>query len=396
VRTLLGLIVALAPAFLAPERGAPAPGARAEDARAALEGGVAWLCAHQLEDGGFGSHHSARPIEVLASFPGSQDAFRCATSALALVALMEARSAGAGDPRAIDRALERGFDHLLAHYDVKRQSGMEHYNVWSFGFALHAFGERLLSTPDDPRAGRMRAAAAHLVEKLARYQSLDGGWGYLSLWEHQTYRPAATSMSFTTATILVGLERARAAGIEVPDALVARAARALESSRLPDGPFTYGPLWNRAPASGINRPAGAACRTSACQLALRRLGRPVPAAEERRALEELCVRQARFQRLGLRRPIPHESWYGISGYFYLYGHAYAAWALDVLPETERARLAPLLAEAVCVCREPDGSFWDYPLYSYHKPYGTAFAVIALARALPRREPGAATEADRGG
>jgi hypothetical protein len=37
-----------------------------------------------------------------------------------------------------------------------------------------------------------------------------------------------------------------------------------------------------------------------------------------------------------------------------------------------------------VCRDPDGSFWDYPLYSYHKPYGTALALIALSRARAAR------------
>ena len=31
--------------------------------------------------------------------------------------------------------------------------------------------------------------------------------------------------------------------------------------------------------------------------------------------------------IGRKRPIPHESWYQISGYFYLYGHAYAAYSL---------------------------------------------------------------------
>jgi len=30
-------------------------------------------------------------------------------------------------------------------------------------------------------------------------------------------------------------------------------------------------------------------------------------------------------------------------------------------------------------QEQDGSWWDYPLYSYHKPYGTAFALMALTR-----------------
>jgi cytochrome b561 len=36
---------------------------------------------------------------------------------------------------------------------------------------------------------------------------------------------------------------------------------------------------------------------------------------------------------------------------------------------------------VLITRQPDGSLWDYPLYSYHKSYGTAHALIALTRAL---------------
>jgi hypothetical protein len=28
-------------------------------------------------------------------------------------------------------------------------------------------------------------------------------------------------------------------------------------------------------------------------------------------------------------------------------------------------------------QEPEGCWFDYPLYSYHKPYGTAFALLAL-------------------
>ena len=30
-------------------------------------------------------------------------------------------------------------------------------------------------------------------------------------------------------------------------------------------------------------------------------------------------------------------------------------------------------------QEPEGSWWDYPLYDYHKPYGTAFALMSLRR-----------------
>ena len=33
-------------------------------------------------------------------------------------------------------------------------------------------------------------------------------------------------------------------------------------------------------------------------------------------------------------------------------------------------------------QEKDGSWWDYPLYDYHQPYGTAFALMTLHRCLP--------------
>lgn len=343
--------------------------------------GVQWLVQHQNPDGSWGSHHSARPIEVLASVPGSLEAFRVATTGLAVCALMEAGHEG--------EALERGLAYLVRDGAVRRQSGVEHYNVWSFGYALRALGERLIARPEDSGAESYRAAAATLVERLGRYQSLDGGWGYLSLWGYETYRPAATSMSFTTATILIGLERVQRAGLEVPGPLVESALASVERCRLPTGFFTYGPLWNDAPASEINRRAGAACRTPACQLALRLHGRPVPDREEEAALQALLIKEARFQELGLRRPIPHESWYAISGYFYLYGHSYAAMTLDGLDRSRVGQLSSRLIEAVMLCRQPDGSFWDYPLYSFHKAYGTAYAVIALSRVgrLSADDPG---------
>lgn len=346
--------------------------ARVEEARAQ---GVRWLLDHQAASGSFGSHQSPRPIEVLADVPGSHQAFRVATTALCVVALQDA---GGGTPE-VEQAIGRGLDALLAECDVKRPNGFEHYNVWSFGYTLHCFGERLRAAPDDPHAAAMRAACDRLVEKLGRYQALDGGFGYLSLGGIETYQPSWTSMSFTTATILIGLERAAAVGIEVPEAMLERALDSVARTRTPTGSFTYGEIWNRSPARGINQWKGAACRGPACLLALEGFGRPVTMDDHRQALDALLVKHARFQVASLRRPIPHESWYSVSGYFYLYGHAYAAYALEQLDAPTRARLTPLLAEAVLRCRQPDGSFWDYPLYSYHKPYGTAFALIALAR-----------------
>jgi hypothetical protein len=130
----------------------------------------------------------------------------------------------------------------------------------------------------------------------------------------------------------------------------------------------------------INERSGSACRSPACLYALELFDRPVTEADYKRALADLLVRYPDYQKASLRRPIPHESWFYISGYFYLYGHAYAAYVLERLPPELQRNMAPLLIRALLYCRDPDGSFWDYPLYSYHKPYGTAFALIALVRA----------------
>ena len=347
----------------------------AERVDQAIDGAVRWLLDNQRENGAWGSHHSPRPIEVFCSVPGSQQAFRIGTTCLCLMALMDT---GRDDAEVL-RAIDRGFDYLLEDYDVKRQSGLEHYSVWAFGFMLQCLGERLEKFPDDPRGDRMRAVCDLMVLRLQRHQCLDGGWGYLSLDEVPTYKPSFTSMSFTTATLVVGLQRAREVGLEVEQKMLDRALDSIERCKTPTGYYTYGPLWNKMPAAGINQEKGAACRTPACLYAVDLFRDNVEEDEYARSLQNLLVKNRRMQILGLRRPIPHESWYQISGYFYLYGHAYAGYVLDGMSDVARRRFSPALAEAVFVTRQPDGSFWDYPLYSYHKPYGTAYALIALTR-----------------
>ncbi len=351
----------------------------------AIDGGLAWLLESQMPTGAWGSHHSSRPIEVFCTVPGSHDAFRAATTALCVMAIADAGRLGGRSSEPQSAAFGRGVDYLVGNWDVKRVDALEHYTVWALGYALRCLSEQLLHGIDAEREPILRAACAELVVKLDRYQALDGGWGYLSLDGLKTFKPSWTSMSFTTATVLIGLARARDAGIDVPEAMLSKAATAIERCRMPSGAFTYGEIWNASPVAGINLEKGAACRTPACSYALTLAGRTIEQDEIERGLENLLVRHARFQVLGLRRPIPHESWYSISGYFYLYGYAYAARQLEEQSPELRARLAPELARAILVCRQPDGSFWDYPLYSYHKPYGTAYALLGLLRARPPAE-----------
>ena len=53
--------------------------------------------------------------------------------------------------------------------------------------------------------------------------------------------------------------------------------------------------------------------------------------------------------------------------------------LDHLPEADRKRWRPALEKILIERQEPDGSWWDFPLYGYHKPYGTAYALLTLVR-----------------
>ena len=83
--------------------------------------------------------------------------------------------------------------------------------------------------------------------------------------------------------------------------------------------------------------------------------------------------------IGRKRPIPHESWFMVAGYFFYYGHYYAAVCIEQLSPGERPRHQAQLATILLKRQEKDGSWWDYPLYNYHQQYGTAFVLMSLKR-----------------
>jgi hypothetical protein len=67
----------------------------------------------------------------------------------------------------------------------------------------------------------------------------------------------------------------------------------------------------------------------------------------------------------------------VAGYFYYYGHWYAAQCIEQLPDAERAYYKDRLAQIILPLQESDGCWWDYPFYNYHQQYGTAMAVMTL-------------------
>ena len=69
----------------------------------------------------------------------------------------------------------------------------------------------------------------------------------------------------------------------------------------------------------------------------------------------------------------------MAGYFFYYGHYYAARVTDQLDSATARPYRDHLAAIIVPLQEKDGSWWDYPFYNYHQPYGTAYALMTLAR-----------------
>src|SRR5690606_11621833 len=104
---------------------------------------------------------------------------------------------------------------------------------------------------------------------------------------------------------------------------------------------------------GINRPGGSLGRSQVCNLALRMYGREDVTIDVMKAwLDRLFARNG-WLGIGRKRPVPHESHFQVAGYFYYYGHYYAAMCIDELPADERPYFQDHLAHILLPLQETD-------------------------------------------
>lgn len=345
---------------------------------AAIDRGVAFLVAAQNPNGSWGSATRTKGLNVYAPVPGAHHAFRAATTSLCLAALLET---GLDAPGA-EAAVDRGEAWLESHLEeLRRATGDAIYNVWGHGYSIQALVRMHQRHRGKPQRLEAIESLIRLQFKmLQRYESVDGGWGYYD-FRYQANQPTSSSISFVNGAILVALAEARAIGIEPPERMVKRAIAATLRQQKPDLSYLYGEYLKYRPMRGVNRPGGSLGRTQCCNAALRLWGSETISDD---AIKTWLVRL--YQRngwldIGRKRPIPHEAWMQVAGYFYFFGHYYAAVCLEQLPADQQGPYRPLLATLMLDRQETDGSWWDYPLYDYHQPYGTAFALLTLRRCL---------------
>lgn len=350
--------------------------------------GIDFMIGCQNENGSWGSATRTKGLNIYAPVPGAHHAFRAATTSLGISALAEMSEqikAELGDERSakVDASLERAETWLLEHLpNLRRAGGDAIYNVWGHGYSIQALVRLHRRHADDKEhQAKLASLIRDQFEKLERYESVDGGWGYYD-FRYQAKRPTSDSISFVGGTVLVAFYEAQAIGIEPPQRVVDRAVAALKRQRKADFSYLYGEYLQYQPMRGINRPGGSLGRSQCCNLALRLWG---DEAITDNVIEHWLVRlylRNGWLDIGRKRPIPHEAWFQVAGYFYYYGHYYAALSLEQLPVEVRPAYQNMLAKLIVPLQEKNGSWWDYPLYNYHEPYGTALALMTLVRCLP--------------
>ena len=323
---------------------------------------------------GIGQHHPADG--GLRAGSRAHDAFRAAVTSLCISALIETGGDREDVAQALDRAEAWLFEHLPS---VRRATPDTFYNSWTHAYSIQSLVRMLgRHTTDAERQERIRKLIEHQIGMLERYEVVDGGWAYYDFIAH-TQKPSGSTLSFLTAAVLVSLDEARKVGIEVPQRLVDRAMESIRRQRKPDFSYLYGEYLKWRPMLPINRPGGSLGRSQACNLAMRLWGdKEVTDAVLTTWLDRLFARNLWLD-LGRKRPIPHESWFQVAGYFFYFGHYYAARCIEELPEKDRGPFQDQLAHVLLRVQEKDGSWWDFPLYDYHTQYGTAFALMSLER-----------------
>jgi hypothetical protein len=346
----------------------------AEEVDQAVRRGIDFLLKKQNKDGSWGSANITRPGDIYAPAPGTHQAFKAAVTAMCISALIET----GGDRRDVVEPLERGEKWLLEHLpSVRRPTPDAIYNVWTHAYSIQALVRMLgRKTGDEDRRRQILKLIAHQIDMLDRYETVDGGWDYYDL-SLGTKKPAGPSLCFVTAAVLVAFHDAKQAGVEAPQRLIDRATASIRRQRNPDFSYLYGEYLKYQPRRLVNRPSGSLGRSQACNLAMRIWGDTLVTDEVLKTwLDRLFARNGWLD-IGRKRPIPHESWCQVAGYFFYFGHYYAAQCIEQLPEAQRGPYRDQLAYLLIRVQDKDGSWWDFPMFDYHQAYGTAFALMSL-------------------
>lgn len=310
-----------------------------DTAEAMSKRAVRFLLVHQRADGSwndsnydFGGQDSLPNVYV-------------AITALCALALTEWKDV---DPDRVKAALDRAWPYLMSEKNTNPKDVEE--MIWA-----HTY--RLLFFAAYPKKDDARKKIVEIVKKIVALQKESGAW------QHEYDNP------FATASVLHALKVVQGLGIEIPDDVLKKGSRALETCRNPAGLFSYD-----YPADGAFGPEEfTAGKMPLCELALFLHGRSTK--------EDLAKAVAtNFKHADLLEKIRkydnHADRFQNGGFFFWYDQHGLAEALIALGDADGRKK---LLERVLSVGEIDGSWVDS--HELGKTYGTAMGLLTLKRAM---------------
>lgn len=349
-----------------------------EEARVALDSALSWILENQNEDGSWGL-----PMPCHGEDDGfayfAYHGYREGAHGVVLRALLIA-------PETPERraALERGLRWTLTKEITPRGDDWDVDGTWGVVYSFDAITHAAL----DPRfageewQGAFRTRAEALLVELKRRQTLEGGWAY---YDDPPFTEKPTwATSFTTALLLPALRHAKEdLGWPVPEGMLERAVTAVRRCALPNGAYSYD-ISARPEGydlEDINQPAGSLCRIQVCNWALAKCGVGWVTPDKMSEGLDWLFRLHTWLDMARLEPIPHHKYYANSGYFYFFGHAYAAEVIELLPASEREGWHRKLRAEVIKLQAEDGSTSDFLSGHYLEASSTGFLAWILARGL---------------
>lgn len=322
--------------------------------------------------------------------------YRVGGTAICTTAILESAAAqGEELPKEARAATERALAFVL--------EGLEHplmsagfaggYDVrgWGHAYAL-GFLVRMRELGRIPASsrGQVDAAIRGLVDALQKTEiKKQGGWNYSRGKDPDDADPS----SFMTASTLQFLFEAARAGEDVDASVVEHALDVLESGRLESGAFQYGVDPEHQSGQGFEAVEGAIGRSPACEATLLLAGRG--SVERVRGSLDLFLTHWEWLEKRRKQNGTHVKPFMIAPYYFFYAHRYAAQAIELLPETERAGYRAKLHALLWKVREEDGG-WNDRVFPRSECFGTAMSMLALLAPrmptpagwpAPKRKPG---------
>lgn len=283
------------------------------------------------------------------------------------------RSPGYEENQGAKDAAARGLSFILKALDepLMAPDYDSSYDVrgWGYTYAL----QHLLFLKDhklvpEGKSADVERAIGFCIDSIQKTEIPQvGGWNYARPGKKEGVSPPSP---FMTAPTLQALFEAKRQGYKVDAAVVGRALDFLESGREPSGGVAYS-------GAGANRKdgvPGAVGRMLATESVLYLAGRSTQ-ANVRAAVDAFIVH---WDWLDQRRAKTgtHIGPYQIAPYYFYYAHFYAAQAVELLPEHERAEYRRRINELLFRTRAEDGA-WNDRVFKRSANYGTAMAVLAM-------------------